>query len=233
VSSLHRLRPTLLLGCGLATIALAGCGGSTSSTTTNAARTVTATAAAAATTPTSSAGARAGARSASSGKAHGKTNLRTTAAAQPATAGKTHGRTKLHATVYNPPKQQTASTTPALSTPGAQNPCVLVSESQAASILGGSIHAIEAPLGPTCVYQANGTRQSVTVAVQTANVAGEVALMKKKPAQLTIGGHTAYCGTLGTSQLLVELGGRRTLKISATCAQAKALAAIALPRIAS
>jgi hypothetical protein len=147
------------------------------------------------------------------------------------------GKAKLHATVYGPGpkgKQSGATgtgTTGQDSAPG-QNPCTFVTRSEAEAILHAQLlRQIEAPQGPTCILEVKGQKQSITLAVQAINLPRYIAQMKTKPTQLVIGGNTAYCGRLGTSLLLVELGGGRVLQVVAPCAAAEALAAKALPRI--
>jgi hypothetical protein len=116
-------------------------------------------------------------------------------------------------------------------TPG-QNPCTFVTRAQAGTILHVQVlREIEAPQGPTCVLELQGKRQSVTFAVEPIRVSRDIAHMKKQPARLNVGGHTAYCGTLGGPLLFVELGTGRVLEVAAPCAPAQALAAAALPHI--
>jgi hypothetical protein len=113
------------------------------------------------------------------------------------------------------------------------NPCTYVTATEAASILHvGSVTKKEAPLGPTCVMSAPALKRTPTLAVETLDVSREVSHMKAKTTT-TIDGHRAYCGTLGTAILLVPVTKYSVLDINAPCAEAKALAAAALPRIAT
>jgi hypothetical protein len=116
-----------------------------------------------------------------------------------------------------------------LAKPG--NPCGYVTAAEAASILHvGSVTKKEAPLGPTCVMSAPALKRTPTLAVETLDVGREVSHMKAETTT-TIDGHRAYCGTLGTAILLVPVTKYSVLDINAPCAEAKALAAAALPRI--
>jgi hypothetical protein len=116
-----------------------------------------------------------------------------------------------------------------LAKPG--NPCGYVTAAEAASILHvGSVTKKEAPLGPTCVMSAPALKRTPTLAVETLDVSREVSHMKAETTT-TIDGHRAYCGTLGTVILLVPVTKYSVLDINAPCAEAKALAAAALPRI--
>jgi hypothetical protein len=116
-----------------------------------------------------------------------------------------------------------------LAKPG--NPCTYVTASEAASILHvGSVTKKEAPLGPTCVMSAPALKRTPTLAVETLDVGREVSHMKAETTT-RVDGHKAYCGTLGTAILLVPVTKYSVLDINAPCAEAKALAAAALPRI--
>ena len=49
----------------------------------------------------------------------------------------------------------------------AANPCKLVSRSEAQTIIGRTVSAsIEAPLGPTCIYQLAGSKSEITLQVE-------------------------------------------------------------------
>ncbi len=147
------------------------------------------------------------------------------------------GKSKLHATVYNPNPPGTrgggAGPAPIAKIPSsAQNPCTLVTAAEAQAIVHAPVlRQTEASQGPTCLLELKGGPRSITLAVQAVNVSREIAQMEKKPTQLSIGGHKAYCGTLGSQLLFVELGGGRVLQVAAPCGTAQALATKALPRI--
>ena len=68
------------------------------------------------------------------------------------------------------------------------------------------------------------------MAVEGSGVASQVHQMRKVQ-RLTIGGHQAYCGTLGRPMLYLTLSSGKVLNVTAPCAVAQALAAKALPRI--
>jgi hypothetical protein len=122
-----------------------------------------------------------------------------------------------------------------VSTTGAkgQNPCALVSTSEAEAITSHVIAGrIEAPQGPTCIYATRGSTKQVTLAVETVSFAN-VAHQMTKPKTVVVGGRGAYCGKLGTATLLVPLSRGRVLNVTAPCAIARQFAATALSRIAS
>lgn len=97
------------------------------------------------------------------------------------------------------------------------NPCKLVSRAQAQAILGVPVASPqEAPLGPTCIYEARGGKEPITVAVET------VAFSKIKPlihhpTQVTFAGHTVYCGDYGRPTTFVPLAHGQVLNVSASC----------------
>jgi len=74
------------------------------------------------------------------------------------------------------------------------NPCTLVSKAEAEAIVAAPIaDPREAPLGPTCIYQLLDAKSAVTLAVET------VDFVKIKPqihnlTRTAIAGRTAYCG---------------------------------------
>ncbi len=187
-------------------LALAGCGGSSSSK--SAATAPAGSAPAAAQTPAGTA----------RGSGHGQ--------ADTAQTGK--------AVIAGQPVQRARSRggdEPLPIAPRGPNPCMLVSRTQAQAILGAPIQSVtEAPLGPTCIFKLQGQEQTVTLAVERMNIASQVHVMKKVQ-RSTVGGHAAYCGTLGRPMLYLSLSRGRVLNVTAPCGIAQALAAKALPRI--
>ena len=112
------------------------------------------------------------------------------------------------------------------------HPCKLVSRPEAQSIVGRAITAsIEAPQGPTCIYQLSGSKSVITLQVESIRFA-QVTHQLSKRTQVTVGAHKAYCGSLGTQMLFVPLTGARVLHVTASCAIARRLAALALSRLA-
>jgi hypothetical protein len=149
---------------------------------------------------------------------------------------------KLHATIYNPnairkssARNASAYTTRSRQTVASgQNPCTLVTASEAGVILHAEVQSeTEAPLGPTCILQVKGESQFITFALEDVNVDGQTRKMKHELSPFKIDGDAAYCGSVGGSLLYVKLGGTRALEVTAPCAAAEALAATAVPRITS
>lgn len=114
------------------------------------------------------------------------------------------------------------------------NPCKLVSVPEAKAITGGAIvGSLEAPLGPTCVYRpAQRKTSSITLDVESSNFAQITRQMNNRH-QLTIRGHRAYCGLLGSQMLYVQLPGGRILHVTAPCPLAQRFAATALSHFAA
>jgi hypothetical protein len=110
------------------------------------------------------------------------------------------------------------------------NPCRLVSQSEASSILGVSVQQSEAPLGPTCIMKVGQQKQVITLAVEAVSVKTQVKNMHEVQTA-TVGGHQTYCGKLGTSQFYLSLGGGKAIAVTAPCPVARALAATALTHL--
>jgi hypothetical protein len=111
------------------------------------------------------------------------------------------------------------------------NPCVLVSAAQAAAFTGKAVAVKEAPLGPTCIYQASGAREPITLAVERVNLS-TLKRHIRKLTTLTIGGRLAYCGVYGTAITYVSLPGHRVLSVTGPCAVGKQFATAAVPKLA-
>ena len=114
---------------------------------------------------------------------------------------------------------------------GHSDPCTLVSRAQADAILGGRLSSVEeAPLGPTCIYQAQGSAIPVTLAVESLDFATIKAHIHHRRG-VTIAGSVAYCGELGQPALFAPLTGGRMLRVTGRCAVAAKFAALALPHL--
>jgi hypothetical protein len=107
-------------------------------------------------------------------------------------------------------------------------PCNLVTPAQARSILGAPVREpVEAPQGPTCIYQAESGRSFVTLAVQSGSLNGLKRQMRS-PRSVDIASRPAYCGTHGQPTLYVSLGGGSVLSVAAPCSIARRFAAKAV-----
>jgi hypothetical protein len=112
-----------------------------------------------------------------------------------------------------------------------EDPCRLVSRAQASSILGQSIAAPQdAPLGPTCIYQATRGATLATIALQTINVR-QIHANIKSSVNMTIDGRRGFCGDYGQPTTFVALRHGNTLAITAPCKIGKLLAVVALRRL--
>ncbi len=118
--------------------------------------------------------------------------------------------------------------------PQVLNPCTLVSLHEAQSFTGGGVSgAIEAPLGPTCIFKPSthsGSKTEITLALESNN-AEQLAKHLGRRQELTVSGHHAYCGHLGTQLLVVPLADGQMLSVSAPCAVARQFATAALNRL--
>ncbi len=110
-------------------------------------------------------------------------------------------------------------------------PCNLVSERQAAAIVGAPIEQpLEAPQGPTCIYRSRDGTSFVTVGVQQVSLDSLKGRMRQRE-RVDIGSRTAYCGNHGQPMLYLPLGPGEVLSIAGKCGVARRFAAEALPRL--
>ncbi|HYM92152.1 MAG TPA: hypothetical protein VEW91_11010, partial [bacterium] len=114
---------------------------------------------------------------------------------------------------------------------GAQsNPCALVPTAEARAIVGGPITAQEAPLGPTCIYRAAGSKSFVTLAVESVSLASLLPHLRDHK-RIAVHGRTGYCGIYGQSMTFVPLGRGHVLNVTAPCGVGRMFAAKALSRL--
>jgi hypothetical protein len=113
------------------------------------------------------------------------------------------------------------------------DPCSLVTVSQIDSIMGKTVsQAVDAPLGPTCIYKFKNSKTLVTIAVSPGRFAALVAqLPRHQRRRVSVRGYVGYCGKLGSPVLYVSLPRKRVLSIAAPCAPAQRLAGLAVRRI--
>jgi hypothetical protein len=114
-----------------------------------------------------------------------------------------------------------------------QNPCTLVSASEAQAIVGKPVgEPTEAPQGPTCIYRPQGATSFITLAVESKDFSKiEPQSQLHGRMSLTVDGHPAYCGTAGAQTLIVPLLGGKFMAVSAPCPLAASFAAKALSRL--
>jgi hypothetical protein len=115
-----------------------------------------------------------------------------------------------------------------------QNPCTLVSASEAQAIVGKPVgQPTEAPQGPTCIYRPEGAKSFITLAVESKNFSKtEPQSQLHSRISLTVGAHAAYCGTAGGAPtLIVPLSGGKFMAVAAPCPVAASFAAKALSRL--
>jgi hypothetical protein len=89
------------------------------------------------------------------------------------------------------------------------------------------VPSIEAPRGPTCIFNSPSGKTVLTMTV-------EPRVHDLPPSQfhsVAIGGYTGDCGTLGKEMLDLYLDKYTMLNITAPCAAAEKLAALAIGRL--
>lgn len=110
-------------------------------------------------------------------------------------------------------------------------PCNLVSERQAAEIVGAPIEQpLEAPQGPTCIYRSRDGKSFVTVGVQRVSIDSLTGRLQQRE-KVDVGSRAAYCGNYGQPMLYLPLSGGEVLSIAGECGVARRFAAKALPQL--
>jgi hypothetical protein len=114
--------------------------------------------------------------------------------------------------------------------PVASGPCGLVSAARASTILAVPVRTpVEAPLGPTCIYQAEGSPSYVTVAIDSVPISQLLDALHGRT-RSSVAGVQVYCGDEGEPTTYAPLGGGRVLAVGAPCAIGRRFAAAALQR---
>lgn len=115
----------------------------------------------------------------------------------------------------------------------ALNPCHLVSRSEAQSITGLPLAAsVQAPLGPTCIYQFSGSTANITITIETLSLAQVTHHLQQKK-EVSVGDRKGYCGRLGEGMLFVPLPAGHVLNVTAPCSVAQRFAIMVLSRLAA
>lgn len=149
---------------------------------------------------------------------------------QPSGTKTQHGTTALHLSkpmVAPPqtPRQQLEQP------PSTSRPCSLVTKPQAQDLIGMPIvEPLEAPQGPTCIYQTGSGERYVTLAAQDESIE-RLRERLRDPTAVAVAGRSGYCGTVGGPVLYLPLSGLRTLVVAAPCEMAKGFAALAVGRL--
>jgi hypothetical protein len=115
--------------------------------------------------------------------------------------------------------------------PSAARPCSLVTKTQARAIIGTPIlEPLEAPQGPTCIYQTNTGKPYITLAVQAASYA-RLQQQVRQRRSVAVANRRGVCGSFGRSMLYLPIGGGRVLSIAGPCDMASRFAAEAMPHL--
>jgi hypothetical protein len=115
--------------------------------------------------------------------------------------------------------------------PSARRPCSLVTRTQARAIIGAAIlEPLEAPQGPTCIYQTPTGKPYITLTVQRASYARLQEQVRRRHS-IAVADRRGVCGSYGRPMLYVPVGGGRVLSVAAPCAIASRFAARAIPHL--
>jgi hypothetical protein len=109
-------------------------------------------------------------------------------------------------------------------------PCRLVSRSEAAAILKGSVSVSEGLQGPSCIYTSRDSTLQVAVAVENASLSN-LRNRPDKASRVQVGDRTGWCLRYGSGSVEVPLSDGRVLDVSGPCAAAVRFAALALNRV--
>jgi hypothetical protein len=174
-----------------------------------------------------------------------KTSAKTDAAASPASIVAAQKRTQAHnerrraarakaeaakanagePTSRGPRRQHAAA-------PSANRPCSLVTKAQARKIVGVPIvEPLEAPQGPTCIYQSKAGKQLITLTVLRTTDFARLKAQVRKLHAVSVADHSAVCGSYGQPMLYLPLAGGRLLSIAGACDMASRFAAKAVPHL--
>jgi hypothetical protein len=169
------------------------------------------------------------AKSKSSSKADAEAKPKSVAAAQQATQSRNEAARAKRAKAKD--AARVASRKQKGSAASAKRPCSLVTKAQAQSIIGVPIlEPLEAPQGPTCIYQSKTRKQYVTLTVQNTDFARLKAQVRKRR-EVAVSTRTAVCGTYGRPMLYLPLNGGRVLSVAGRCGIASRFAATAVPHL--
>jgi hypothetical protein len=133
-------------------------------------------------------------------------------------------RSGIHAATAGPRKQKAQA-------PSAEQPCSLVTKTQARAIIGTPIvEPLEAPQGPTCIYQTKTGKPYIALSVQAASYA-RLQQQVRQRRSVAVANRRGVCGTFGRSMLYLPIGGGRVLSIAGPCDMASRFAAEAMPHL--
>lgn len=126
----------------------------------------------------------------------------------------------------------TGEDTDEVSTSGAKpiEPCALVSTAEADEILGGGVHVVERPQGPTCIFTGSGRQVSLVVSHVSLHSLVDGA---RHAEGVSVAGRRGWCVQYETWAVLLSVGSHRILQVTGPCQAGVRFAAVALPRIPS
>lgn len=110
-------------------------------------------------------------------------------------------------------------------------PCRLVSRSEAAAILKGSVSVSEGMQGPSCIYTSRDSTLQVAVAIEENASPSNLRNRPDKASRVQVAGRTGWCLRYGSGSVEVPLSDGRVLDVSGPCPAAARFAALALNRV--
>jgi hypothetical protein len=113
---------------------------------------------------------------------------------------------------------------------GPVKPCSLVPSGEAAAILGTPVRATTGEQGPTCIYEAQGSKRVVTLVVERIDLPS-LRDHASAATRVAVAGRAGWCLRYQSTSLVVPLAEGNVLNVTGSCKLATRFAARAIPRI--
>jgi hypothetical protein len=115
---------------------------------------------------------------------------------------------------------------------GPVKPCSFVPRDEASAILGAPVQATTEEQGPTCIYEAPGSQQMMTLVVERISLPS-LRNHARAATRVAVAGRVGWCLRYQSTSLVVSLPEGNVLNVTGPCDAATRFAARAIPRIAS
>jgi hypothetical protein len=115
---------------------------------------------------------------------------------------------------------------------GPVKPCSFVSAEEASAIVGVPVKASTGAQGPTCIYEAPGTKRLITLVVERVSLAS-LRNHASAATRVAAAGRDGWCLRYASTSVVVPLAEGNVLNVTGPCGIATRFAARAIPRIAS
>jgi hypothetical protein len=113
---------------------------------------------------------------------------------------------------------------------GEEDPCRLVSRTQASTILDEGVRTSFGVQGPTCIYDPTGSKPEMTVAIEQTSLQG-LRSHASKATRVTFGSRAGWCLRYGSTGVVVPLPDGNVLHVTGPCDLASRFAAQAMGQL--